>query len=316
VFGQTADALRGEAVAVYQAYAEYLAPVGPGFLIRAGRFASPLRVEPVQAMHRFNITEGLVAGLLHPDTHTGATISTQIGPIRMMAGGANDTLLDPEGDLGDGKAVLFGAGFDVSETITVDASGIWGDSNSGPGIIAPTHVKWKEMGIAGAVVRWFPSDLLTTYVNFTYVWADSPVGVVGPLDETIRRISGDPEAYAVVVGSHYMVSDQTSFSFRGEAVWGKNNILDPTLSRSESPCKDLPVPGPPAPTRCQRADQQIWSLTGTIDHSFTEHVGFRVEARLDAGTTRGSGADDNLYQDRNGLRNHQWTTGVEAYYRF
>jgi hypothetical protein len=314
VFGQTADALRGEDVAIYQAYAEYLAPVGPGFLIRAGRFASPLRVEPIQAMHRFNITEGLVAGQLHPDSHTGATISTQIGPIRLMAGGANDTLLDPENDFGDGKAVLFGLGFDVSETISVDASGVWGDSgvlpgNSAPGIVAPSHVTGERMGIVGTVVRWFPSDLLTTYLNFTYLWTHNPSAVMGAPPGVVGRIPGDPEAYAVVVGSHYMVSDQTSFGFRGEAIWGKDNVLDPTLSRLTSGCKG-------GGTRCIRSDHHVWSLTGTLDHSFTDNVGFRLEARYDAGSTPASGYDRNFYRDRNDLRRRQWTTGVEAYYRF
>jgi hypothetical protein len=315
VFGQTADALRGEDVAIYQAYAEYLAPVGPGFLIRAGRFASPLRVEPIQAMHRFNITEGLVAGQLHPDSHTGATISTQIGPIRLMAGGANDTLLDPENDFGDGKAVLFGVGFDVSETISVDANGVWGDSgvlpgSSAPGVVAPDHVTGKRMGIASAVVKWFPSDLLTTYLNFTYLWwTNDPVSVMGDPPGAVGRIPGDPEAYAVVVGSHYMVSDQTSFGFRGEAIWGKDNVLDPTLSRLSSGCKG-------GGTGCIRSDHHVWSLTGTLDHSFTDNVGFRVEARYDEGSTPASGFDRNFYRERNGLRRRQWTTGVEAYYRF
>ena len=313
VFGQTADALRDDPVAVYEAYAEYLAPLGPGFLIRVGRFQSPLRVESAGALRRFNITEGLVAGQLHPDTHTGATISTQIGPIRLMAGGANDALLDPEEDWGDGKAVIYGIGWDVSDTITVDANGVWGDSgvlpgNDQPGIVAPDHVTGEKMGIAGLIVRWFPSSLLTTYVNFTYMWTDSPVAVMGAPPGVIGKIPGDQEAFGLTVGSHYMVSDQTSFGFRGEAIWGKDNILDPTLSRLVPGCAG-------GAQRCVRSDHRIWSLTGTLDHAFTDNVGLRVEARFDAGSTPAAAKND-FFRERNGLRKRQFTTGVEAYYQF
>lgn len=314
VFGQTADVLGGSDVAVYQAYAEYLAPLGPGFLVRVGRFASPLRAEPIQALHRFNITEGLLAGQFHPDSHTGGTISTQIGPVRLMVGGANDTLLDPEGDLGDGKAVLFGAGVDVSDTITFDVNGVWGESgqlpgNMAPGVMAPSHVTGTDMGIVSAIVRWTPSDLLTTYADFTYLWTHDPVSVQGGGAGTVLPIDGSPHGFGFVVGSHYMVTERTSFGFRGEAIWGKDNLLDPTLSgiSGTSPKRNV----------------ALMALTGTLEHALTESMGFRVEGRFDAGSRAGSRSDHVFYRDyrKDGtgapnLRAKQWIAAVEAYYRF
>lgn len=306
VFGQTADRLGSDPVAVYQAFAEYLAPLGPGVLVRVGRFASPIGVEPIEALERFNITEGILAFQLQPNTHTGATISSQIGPVRLMLGGANDTLLDPDGDFGDGKTILFGAGIDVSEQIAIDVNGAWGDSgllpgSSLPGFTGRNHVTGKRMGIVDAVVKWDPSALLTTYVDFTYVWTHDPDVAVPP--GATAAIPGDPRAYGAAVGSHYMVDDRTGFGFRGEVVWSKDNLLDPTQSLG------------------RKSDFYIWSLTGTLDRALTENVGFRVEGRYDAGRT--PGGDHVFYRDRGNdgtgspnLRRQQWTAGIEAYYRF
>lgn len=311
VFGQTADRLGGDDVKVYQAFVEYLAPLGPGVLVRVGRFASRIGVEPIEALERFNITEGILAYQLQPNTHTGATISSQIGPVRLMVGGANDTLLDPDGDFGDGKTVLFGAGLDISEQIALDVNGAWGDSgvlpgSSLPGFSGRNHVTGKRIGIVDAVVQWDPSERLTTYVDFTYVWTHDPdVAVATPPGATTAAIPGDPRAYGASVGSHYMVDDRTGFGFRGEVLWSEDNLLDPTQSLG------------------RKSDFHIWSLTGTLDHALTDNVGFRVEGRYDTGRT--PGGDHVFYRDRGNdgsgtgtpnLRRQQWTAGVEAYYRF
>jgi len=100
------------------------------------RVASPLRVEPIQALYRFNISEGLVASQLYPDHHTGVTLSTQLGLVRFMVGGANDTLVEPQGQRARelaARGIVFVPDFVANGGAAVALTGC--DQEAGPGAV-------------------------------------------------------------------------------------------------------------------------------------------------------------------------------------
>jgi hypothetical protein len=291
VFGKTADTLRsdrseGNLSSVYQAYVDYLAPLGPGIQFRLGRFASAIGAEQIETVYNFNVSRSNLHDLLQPKNHVGVTASSKIGPVRLMIGGSNDALLNLNTDINDGKTLLWGVGIDVTDTIAIDANGLWGDAASpplpagGPPYPPGTDLTTaKRIGIVDLVIRWDPSDILAAWIDFEYLWTQG-AEVVDPI------IPGPAQ-----------ITERTAISVRAEGIIAKDNYLDPLMLGGDG-------------------DQTLWSVTGTLDHSFTEQLVVRLEARYDQGESPGS--DDIFFQDGDlgPDRRDQFVGGVEAYYRF
>jgi hypothetical protein len=308
VFGKTADTLRsdrtgGNLAAVYQAYAEYLAPLGPGILFRLGRFETEIGAERIGTVYNFNISRSNLRDLLQPNNHVGVTAGTRIGPVRLMIGGANDALLNLNSDINQGKTLLWAVGIDVTDTIAIDASGLWGDAGSPP---LPADLPYppgtdlttaKRIGIVDLVIRWDPSDILAAWIDLEYLWTEGAEVFDPSTGPPSQNIPGDPRAFAVAAASRYGITERTAVSLRAEAILSKDSYLDP-----------LGITG--------RDDQTLWSITGTLDHSFTEQLVVRVETRYDQGESPGS--DSIFFQDADlgPVRQYQFVAGVEAYYRF
>jgi len=305
LFGQTADALRGagggngDLSSVFQAYAQFLAPVGPGVLVTAGRFATPIGVERKETVHNFNVTDGLLDTLLQPNNHVGVTVQSAIGPLTLLVGASNDSALNLNSDLNDRKALLWSVGVALTQTLHLALNGLWGDAGSLPGFDpasppASFDSNTDRVGIVDLVLRWDPSAVLSTWLDFDYVWTKDLEAIIGGSQ---ARVPGNPRAFAVAAASRYAITPETGFGFRAEVIYGQDNFLDPTL-----------VTG--------LGDHTLWSLTGTVDHSLAENLVVRVEGRYDAGETHGS--DPVFYRDRRpgDFRRDQFVGGVQAYYRF
>jgi Putative beta-barrel porin-2, OmpL-like. bbp2 len=305
LYGATADALRGDSASnanlptLYQAYAQYLAPIGPGVRVTLGRFASLIGAEQKETVANFNLTQGLLDTLLQPNNHLGVLAEAVLGPVTLRLGASNDALLHRSRDLSDGKTLLWQLGFDVSDTIALAISGLWGDHGALPGFDpadppASVGSTTDRIGIVDAVLRWEPSAVLSTWLDFDYVWTDGLEAIIGG---TQMSVPGDPRAFGVAAASRYAITPQTGFGFRAELIYAKDNFLDPTL-----------ISGP--------GNHTLWSLTGTLDHSLAENLVVRVEGRYDAGET--AGADSVFYRDTSpgDFRRDQFVAGVQAYYRF
>ena len=311
VFGETADALRGDPggrgdiPAVYQAYARYLAPVGPGLLVTAGRFASHIGAEKRETAYNFNVTQGLVDLQLEPNNHLGVTAQSWIGPVSVMAGVANAVALDLGSGFDNGMTLLWGLGLDVTDRIALAINGLWGDADSLPGFdpADPTHTGFDpdahRLGIVNLVVRWDPSDAFSTWLDLDYVWTQGLEAIVvdSSGEPQQQRVPGQPDAFGVAAASRYAVSPQTGFGFRAELLYGWDNFLDPTL-----------VTG--------IGHHTLWSITGTLDHTFAENFVLRLEGRWDAGERDGSDAFFFRDRERGEFRRDQFVGGVQAYYRF
>ena len=151
-----------------------------------------------------------------------------------------------------------------------------------------------RLGIVNLVVRWDPSDALSTWLDFDYVWTQGLEAIIGDVQ---RRVPGEPEAYGVAAASRYAISPQTGFGFRAELLYGRDNFLDPTL-----------VTG--------IGNHTLWSITGTLDHTVAENLVLRLEGRWDAGERDGSDAVFFRDRDRGEFRRDQFVGGLQAYYRF
>jgi hypothetical protein len=305
-FGQIADALRGDPngngdiPAVFQAYAQYLAPLGPGVLVTAGRFATHIGAEYKETVYNFNVTNGLLNLQLSPTNHLGVTAKSWVGPVSVMVGVANDAWISLNRDLDDGKALLWGLGLDVSERVSLAINGLWGDASTLPGFEPDASPpidfdpEAHEIGIVNLVVRWEPSDVLSTWLDLDYMWTQGLEAIIGGAQQ---RVPGEPEAYGAAAASRYAISPQTGFGFRAEVVYGRDNFLDPTLITGIG-------------------HHTLWSVTGTLDHTFAENFVVRIEGRYDVGERDGADAFFYRDRDRGEFRGNQFVGGVQAYYRF
>ena len=311
VFGQTANELSGNLSAdgnrpyLYQAYVEYLAPLGPGLRVRAGRVDTEIGAAPTQIPDRWMLSDGLVDGQLHPDPQLAVTVRSDWTDFWLLLGVANDAAMHPDDPLSNGKAFLWATGFDLAPDFSLTVSGLWGDSGAQPGESAAlpsgdSHT--NRVGIVNAVARWEPTDLFSAWLDFTYLWSEDlesiPCAATPDMRAAPQKVPGKPRAVGLAVASHYRVTDATGFSLRGEGLWGRDNQLDPRL--------------------CEGTHQHdtLWAITGTLDHSLLENLVVRAEGRWDAGSRPG---DDDVFfrgRRRGDFESDQWTAGLQAYYRF
>lgn len=311
VFGRTADQLAGYTdgdgtrAYLYQAYVEYLAPLGPGLRLRVGRVDSGIGAESTQTVERWTISDGLVDGQLHPEPQLALTARSDWSGIWLQLGVANDATLSCCIPIDDGKALLWGVGLDITETVSLALNGLWGDSGTLPGERAadPTEgAHANQVGIVDAVLRWEPTDLFSAWLDFTYFWSEDlesiPCSASPALPALRQPVPGNPRAYGLAAASHYRITDSTGLSIRGEGLWGRDNQLDPRL--------------------CDAAHQHdtLWAITGTLDHSLLENLMVRAEGRWDAGSRPGRNAVFFRGREPGEYRSDQWTAGVQAYYRF
>lgn len=151
-----------DSVAIYTAYASYLAPIGNGVQIDAGRLATPLGAEVVQTNGNYFITQGSVFGL-QPVTHTGVSLSTQLtDQIGITAGVVNDvysnTFATTDKDLAYyGQIQLSGDmfGFNVGY--------IWGEDT-----VTSCAGSECETGVLDVVLTADPTENLSLWANFDW----------------------------------------------------------------------------------------------------------------------------------------------------
>ena len=76
------DGFAGNDFDLYQGYVTYLAPIGEGVTLQAGKFATLIGAEVAQAKDNWNVTRGNVYNFLQPINHSGILAST---PIRVTS---------------------------------------------------------------------------------------------------------------------------------------------------------------------------------------------------------------------------------------
>ncbi len=249
VYGKTASILSGDNLDggagndfdLYQGYIQYLAPIGEGVTIQAGKFATLIGAEVASSKDNWNITRGNVYNFLQPINHTGILASTPIGPVNASFGFVDETRAFPalNADANKNKALLFslsGGG----ETVSASFAGTYGRAPLG------TTADDKEFILDG-ILRFNPSETISTYVNVDYVSMEDSATV-------------DTDAFGIAGAARVAFTESTGLAGRVEYV-----KIDPDGF----------------------GEFGIWGITGTLDHKLTDALTLRGEVRFDSLTEDG-----------------------------
>jgi hypothetical protein len=233
VYGKTASLLSADNVDgdagndfdLYQGYVTYLAPLGEGVTIQAGKFATLIGAEVAQANGNWNITRGNVYNYIQPINHTGILASTPIGPVSATFGFVDETRAFPatNADKNNNKALLFGLS-GAGETLSGSFAGTWGRAPGG------ANEDDKEV-ILDFIARWTPNDKFGTYVNFDYLSVENSAS---PFFEFT--------GYGMAAAARFAFTENTGLAGRFEylktnpdagadfGIWGITGTLDHKLT--------------------------------------------------------------------------------------
>ncbi len=260
-FGETARNAQlafggNDSVTVYTAYASFLAPGGYGGIrIDAGELWTLIGAEVVPVSENLNITRGMVWNL-QPVSHTGAIASTSVGGFSLAFGVVNAVLSDTATDSDRNKALtgqiayaadkwdIAGSFIHGSRIGELEDSGIPDpDDPDGGNYPVNRDRNQSDLTLADLVVSFDPTDDITGYVNFTYIWSH-------PSE------SPNSNTYAWAAAGRYAFTERTGLASRFEMV-----VIDPS----------------------NRKATDEFALTFTADHMITDYLTGRFEARFDWG---------------------------------
>lgn len=356
VYGEAADRLavgiEGNSLFdyLYNANVSYLAPItDAGIKITAGRFETHTGTESAQDPYNFNVTRGLLY-TLQPRNFTGVKISSKYdNGLDWMLGLSNNSgyatldtnpyALLPNAqnyDTDEEKAFLFRVGYEVSDKLSVAVNGLYGGNCAtqdptldgllgepgGCGITIDSTGRSNTGNndrqiLVDFTMNWDPSDKLSTWVNVDYM---------APAND---RRSGKPYAVGLAAAGRYAVTDATGIALRGEYIRSNDNYLGlavpinlatiaPDFINGNLPGGLTPIPG------WYQEDQNLWSLTATLDHALTEHLSVKGEVVYQEGSTNhtanGGASNNNFFCnkacDGPSLSRRQVLLGAQMTYEF
>ena len=247
--GNNNDGNAGNDFDLYQGYVSYLAPIGGGVTLQAGKFATLIGAEVAQARDNWNVTRGNVYNYLQPINHTGVLASTALGPVTATFGVVDETRAFPATnvDKNNNKALLFGLSAS-GETFAGSFAGTYGRAPQGVSVFTPSKND-KEL-ILDFIARFTPNERISSYVNFDYISAENSFD---PFN--------DYDGFGVSAAARFALAESTGVAGRVEYL-----KLDPQAG----------------------SDFGIWGITGTVDHALVGGLTVRGEVRYDALTTSGA----------------------------
>jgi hypothetical protein len=259
--GDDSDVWGFDSPMLYQAYVEYLAPIGNGISIKMGRMETLIGVESFRDDRNWNITRGLLWAL-QPVNHQGLLVSGKCECGFVWALGAVNGYALTKFDRDNEKAFIGRVGYE-SEMFSFLVNGYWGGDVSdllgsfyaanGPG------TSDDEIGIIDAILTVDPLENLSAYVNFDYFWtADGDFGGGGPISSL--------SLYGLAAGARLQVTDAMGVALRYD--WVVAN--------------DFFFGGP---------DATAQEITGTIDYALTDNLTLRLEGRYDWISAQGTPDD-------------------------
>ena len=258
--------------AIDQAYVEYLAPVAD-IDFKLGKFATPVGAEVAKQWSNFNITRGIVYSMLQPVNHMGLIATVPLGSMGEFGGGlvnsGGSTISAPDDGseksylatlkLGDNRANIRGTFIYGSEPTIVENFST-----------APGH-SGNQVGLADATAWFNPSDKVSLWANYTYLFVDQT----------------GYGAHGVAVAGRVQILPDLGAAVRGEYVRERASSGHGQLIFTDS------VGG-------GAHDVDAWSVTGTLDYALTEHLKLRSEFRWDLANGNGTSTDNG------GLGNNQF----------
>ena len=192
---------------IYSGWVSYLAPIGEGVEIKAGRLTTLLGAEVLETNANYNITRGAVYGL-QPITHSGVIASTTIGDTGVAFGVVNDLYSDTFDDDSSQKVVTGQLSWDIEGTY-VGVSAIYGQDNSQG--CAPSAD--CQLGVYDLLVSRDISDAFSAWLNVDYLATNGD-----DLAET-------GSALGIAAAGRYAFSDTTGFALRVERITAEEDFL-------------------------------------------------------------------------------------------
>lgn len=280
------------ALYIHQAYVQYAPPIGPeGTLLKFGKFATLIGAEVPGTVYNYNITRGQVWNLLEPIDHIGIMAGGPIGEsgFDWALGGVNGFAQD-DPDRNDRKSVTGHLGW-ANDQFSVGVNGLWGGETTG--------LDGDEAGLVNLLAKWTPSDRFGMYVNGNFAWMDEPNGT-----------DLDPYAWGVSLAGRFGITDRTGVALRGDFVQDEDGFVLYSGRSGGLRGWDENIYGDPSDL------DQVWSVTGTVDHLLTDQLMIRGEARWDR-VDIDDGPSDVFYKDNDGLNStDQITLFFEVVYNF
>lgn len=185
---------------MYQAFISYIAPLGNGLVLDAGRFATWHGYESPESPQNSNYSRSLLFTGFSPRTHTGFRASYTIDEMWQVSGGVTQGWNTVE-NRNDSYTGHFALGFSPMETVYIQNSVAYGaeaeDNNS------------DRTLLYDLVARWQATDQLSVGLHFDWLLADNlrPDG------------SGrDAEAWGLAGYLRYDITDKLYVGLRGEYV--------------------------------------------------------------------------------------------------
>jgi hypothetical protein len=266
---------------ISQAYVQYLAPLGDGLTLKAGKFGTVIGNELANNLYNWNITHGSVYQLLEPLDHIGLIAEYAFGDtgFDMKAGVVNGYFPD-DPDINDAKSVLGHVGWS-NDMVSIGGNVIWGGENQGR--------DGGEGGVANGVLTIQATERLAFWVNGDYNWLD---------DE-------DGAAWGVAAAARFAITERTGIALRGEYVADVDRYLGFVGFTEDEFGEEV------------FADTgiEVWGLTLTLDHLLTDHLMIRSEVRYD-NINKDSTDNDEFFKDSEDFSNDQIVLGAQVIYNF
>jgi hypothetical protein len=271
---------------LYSGYVSYLAPVGNGLQVDLGRLPTVLGAEVVQTNGNFNITQGAVFGL-QPVTYNGVSLGGQLtDSIGVVAGVVNDVYSDTSVSADNDKA-YFGQISFAGDSFGLNVGGIIGDADAGEcGIVAPTvgnRSNECRVSVVDVVLSADPTDNLSLWFN--YDWKH-----VGGSNS-----AGHGDTHGISGAGRLGITDDMGIAARIEYLVEEDTVSNNGVAGAD--------------------DNELLTVTGTVDRTLAEGLVGRVELRYDH-VIEGNGGGFATNGDGVGTHNDALVALVQMYYEF
>ena len=271
---------------LYSGYVSYLAPVGNGVQVDLGRLGTVLGAEVVQTNGNWNITQGAVFGL-QPVTYNGAQLSTAItDEISIVAGVVNDVYSDTDVSADNEKA-YFGQISYTGDSFGLNVGAIGGSADAGEceagAAAAGARNIECNVSVVDVVLSADPTDDLSVWLNYDWKHVDG------------SDATGHGDTHGISGAGRLALSDDMGFATRVEYIVEEDTVSNNGVAGAD--------------------DNELLTVTGTIDKTLAESLVGRLELRYD---TR---LDDNnggfaTNGDATGTNNDALVALVQLYYEF
>ncbi len=237
---------------VQEAFVTYTAGIGKGLGIKAGKFATLLGAEVIEAPNNYNISRSFLFGYAIPFTHTGALFTYPFAEsVSLTLGIVNgwDNVIDSNKE----KSFIGNLTLKPLDPLTLSLNGIYGEE------LADDEVgnnSGAERGVFDLVATYNLNDNVTFVTNFDY-GTESGTGIDGK-DADWYGVAG----YVNLNGALFH-PDWTPFSIAQRLEWFDD--------------EDGVRTG---------AKQDLWETTTTLKYKITDSLHLRGEYRHDGSDKR------------------------------